>query len=145
MTRGRLGRVALGPAAVALVVCLAACGSSASGGVSSTIKRYFAALAAGDGHAACAQLTSGATAEVVSLVHRDAPQFHATTCVEAMATVSRLLNPAQRRELRSVTVIDVRIQGNTASAAAKAGGKTSRTYALSKRGQHWLLSGGFVP
>lgn len=144
MSWGRQGRVALAPAAVTLVVCVAACGSSASSSVSSTVKSYFAALAAGDGHAACAQLTSGATAEVARLAHQ-APQFGGTSCADVIAKVSTLLNRAQRRELRSVRVIDVHIQGGTATAAAEAGGRTSRTYQLSKRGQRWLLSGGFLP
>ena len=147
MSWGRSGRLAIAPAAIALVVCVTACGSTAgaSGSVSSTVKRYFAALAAGDGHVACAQLTSEAGAEIVRLAHQAAPQLGVSSCAEAIAKVSKLLNPAQRRELRSVRVVDVHIHGATANAAAKAGGKTSRTYELSKRGQRWLLSGGFIP
>lgn len=136
--------MALAPAAVALVVCVAACGSSASSSVSSTVKGYFDALAAGDGHAACAQLTSRSAAEVARLAHH-APQFGGTSCADVIAKVSKLLNPTQRHELRSARVIDVRIHGATATAAAKAGGRTSRTYQLSNRGQRWLLSGGFLP
>lgn len=148
MTWGRSGRLALAPAVVTLVICVASCGSgasSASSGVSSTVKAYFAALAAGDGHAACAQLTSGASAQIVRLAHQAGPQLAGTSCAEVMAKVSKLLNPEQRRELRSVRVVDLHIHGATAHAAAKAGGRTSRTYQLSKRGQRWLLSGGFLP
>jgi ketosteroid isomerase-like protein len=147
MSRGRSGRLARASAALALVVCVTACGSGAgaSASVSSTVKRYFAALADGDGHAACAQLTSGASAEIVRLAHQAAPQLGVSSCAEAIAKVSKLLNPTQRRELRSVSVVDVHIQGATAHARARAGRRTSRTYALSKRGQRWLLSGGFIP
>lgn len=100
MSWGRSGRVALAPAAVALVVCVAACGSSAGSSVSSTVKGYFAALAAGDGHAACAKLTSRAAAEVARLAH-EAPQFGGTSCADVIAKVSKLLHPAQRRKLLS--------------------------------------------
>ena len=131
MSSGRSGRVVLAPAAIALVVCVAACGSSGSSGISSTVKAYFGALAVGDGHAACAQLTSQAAAEVARLAHR-APQFGGTNCADVIAKVSKLLSHAERRELRSVRVVDVHIHGATATAAAKAGGRTSRTYDLSK-------------
>lgn len=123
---------------------MAACGSSASSGVSSTVKNYFTALAAANGHEACAQLTSRDAAEVARLAHQ-APQFGGNSCADVIAKVSKLLNPDQRRELRTARVIDVRIHGATATAAAKAGGRTSRTYELAKRGDRWLLSGGFLP
>jgi hypothetical protein len=126
-------------AAVAVTILVAGCGggSSASSQVTSTIKSYLADIANGNGPAACNQLSTAAKQQLAGA----SASFGAKTCPQAVLDASKELKGDEKQTLLKAKVIDVHVNGDTATANLKGG---TRAAHLTKIGGRWLISGGFT-
>ena len=134
---GPPGRTPIAALAVAVAVIAGGCGggSSASSQVASTIKTYLADLAHGNGPAACNQLTAAATQELASAASGSTPK----TCPGAVEEAAKELKGDEAQTLLDAKIIDVHVDGNTATANLKGG---TRAAQLTKVNGRWLISGG---
>jgi hypothetical protein len=124
-------------AALAVAVIVGGCGGgpSASSQVTSTLKTYLADLAHGNGPAACSELTAAATQEVANA----ATGSSAKTCPRAVEEAAKELKGDEAQTLLDAKVVDVHVDGNSATANLKGG---TRAAHLTKADGRWLISGG---
>ena len=127
------------------VVVLAAFGFSGCGEASDqdkvkeTMSAYLDALASGDGTLACDQLTG----PQARLMFEDAvvqlPELQATSCADALSKMADSLGAEERAALEVADVVNIEVDGRTATAEIAGGTTTAR---LEKSGDRWLISDG---
>jgi len=119
-------------AAVLAVFVVTGCGSSSEGDVKSTVTDYANALANADGTKACSLLSSTARAPF--------DRFgRGQTCATLLSTEAKAqLTPTVKKNLKSLKVTKVKVNGNTAVATVAIPGRTS-TIPLIKEGGKWKI------
>jgi hypothetical protein len=139
-------------ALLAVAIAFAGCGSGKSGNaqggesesaqVVSVTRRYFAALANGNGSEACSLLTGEAKrrlllggAALSLLTHRGNP----LTCPDEIKLVHELLGSDEIAEFSNARVMVVSLSGNTATARATVGSRTTDV-PLTKTAAGWLIN-----
>lgn len=109
--------------------------------VRATVETYLSALADGNGHKACKQLTGEGKRELVDFALSQLPELGTIDCVKIVEQIHGILGADEADVLRNAKVTDVSIQGDAASATIK-GATTSPS--LKKSGGRWLINSGFT-
>ncbi len=126
-----------------LVVCsllLVGCGSSDDPTkIRQTISSYFDALASGDGTKACTQLTGNERRMFVASTAARLPEFHATTCADAISKLAANVGADETSRLKHANITKIAVKGQTATATI-AGATKQAT--LTKTDGQWLIAGG---
>ena len=115
-----------------LAIGAAGCGgSSDSDNIKSAVKGFFSALADRDGKKACDLLSKGLVQQAKAA---------GGDCAKSVSAVAAQAVPNDKRdEARKITVTNVKIKGDTATATVK-GKKGSRQLILRKEGGKWKLA-----
>ena len=120
-----------------LALALAGCGPTGEvQAVEDVMDRHVEGIAAGDGRAACADLTAAARRGVVESVHERIPELGVKTCEEALGGIAGELDATQRNRIREAR-IDVEVNGDRAVADSEA--TVGKTY-LRKQGDRWVIT-----
>ena len=112
--------------------------TSSDEAAAATIKLYLTSLAAGDGVAACDQLTTAGKRDLTEMVHRQVPEYGRMSCPQAIARLAETLDPEEVSLLQDAepTAVTDGSQGT-----GDAGG--TAVVDLERVGGRWLISGGF--
>ena len=123
---------------VLLGIAMGACGASGDeAAVKDVMERHVAAIAEGDGEAACRDLTARARRLVVISFDAAAPEVGATTCAEALGAIARSLDGAARNRLRDADdTIEIRADGTAVADSAATTGETE----LRKVSGEWVIT-----
>jgi hypothetical protein len=107
--------------------------------VTTSLKTYLTAVAAGDGQRACSQLTGDEARTLLDYVASELPEASLTSCTDAIAKLSGSLGGDGQQSLLDAKVINVRVVGASATADLQGGTMTAQ---LTRDGGLWLISGG---
>lgn len=123
-----------GPILLTAIV-VSACGGG-GGDPSAAVKTYLNAVASGDGSTACKQIDT----QTISQVIRGAGSNDPSACAKIISQASKLISPAQKKELQSAQASTTSTSGNTAKVKISLAGR-ARTVTLTKSNGNWLISG----
>jgi hypothetical protein len=104
-------------AAIVLAAALAGCGGKSvpaatqRADVRATIRTFMRELAAGNGQVACEGLTVGGQSSMISVVGPELGNFGIDSCAQVVQVTGSELTAKLRRELASVTVGAVKLDG----------------------------------
>jgi hypothetical protein len=93
----------------------AAAKQSPKSAVRKVVKQYLAAVAAGDGEAACTFLTDETVAAVVDDGKTRTADESLELCADTISTLSELLEPGERKQLNRPKFTSVKVTGRSAT------------------------------
>ena len=118
------------------------CGSDESK-VESRVHSYLAAFADGKGEEACDSLTGDGRRELLGMVADQLPESGFPTCSKLSEFVD-MLGDDERNQIKKADVVDVRIDGDTATAYPAVNGQKANQVTLRKVDGDWKIDGGFI-
>lgn len=116
-------------------------GSSDEEGVEDAVGTYLTSLATADGATACDQLTGPQARLMFEEALLQLPELQATSCADALTKLSGSLGAEEKDALESADVINVQIDGSSATAEVAGG---TESVDLEKADDRWLISGGLA-
>ena len=128
---------------LAIGLLLAGCGGggSADGEITKAVRGWTAALADGNGRAACARMTTAAHVELASFAKASTGITPTTACAANATRFTRKLSSNAQRQMRDADVAEIRVDGAAATVHMEDGGPNELV--LRREGGEWRVDQAF--